>query len=606
MPFAVLIDIDTPTVTWLHASTAPVNKDSTINDSLQVSDNVGNLIVNFQSADGGDTLITPSYVPDIVAKSNYIVHVSIPGGQVSVDNGVVARFYADDGRNRKTVDMSRQVIRPSLYSDPQVTVGMKWVPLWVTAELNNPSAKQLFNFFATDTAKSHYDNTVARLFRWHPDITNIAAPNNNRWVEYTPELDSVFDFVSGRLMWIKARNDGIAMNFGPAVTMPQSAPVVVPLFANNQFTDFALPFKYNMCVGDIIAATHDSDSLADAAIDIYYWYKDTKTGNYSTQILFGPKMAIQFQDSSQVMSASDVVFSAVNHTNRVVKLVIPPISTNMSKYASTKNTTAGAKRATVGGNGLWAVKVLPRSGDSSVLSSVYCGYTPKRSDSKIVYPVSPSFDGTGVCVYDEQTGKLCGHKMLGDITNGGCSYLLAFNNGLPTAQTLSIALERTGAIPSTMKTAVYDIQTGEIVMVGQSATATVSVPVEGNGREYRWLFVGDAHYISSGARLNASAKLALTSVYPNPVRRFAHLLYTLPFGTVSSVDFTVLDIMGRTVWHKNLKEQSIFGGRRDYVWYGTGESGRRVAAGVYVLRMAANDLKGRNVGAIDRRITVIP
>jgi PKD repeat protein len=596
MPMAALIDTQPPQLTPVNPSTAPVSATASLTNTIAISDNVGNIKWTFLSAKGGDKLAVDT--TDTLTKGFDTVGKKIPSAHITADNGVVASFIVDDGRNSKAVDLSRQVIRAQ--SDPESTPVMNWFPLRVTAVLKNPAAKQLLKFIDTTSKTPTYDNRYVRLFRWHPDSLNIT--NTDHWREYTQAPDSVFDFISGRLMWIKTRK-AVSLNFDSAVTMPQTVPVVVPLFDNNQYTDFASPYLYDMCIGDIIKATGDTCDTCAKGLRFNAWVNTN--GKYSFQVFFDPTLGKV--DSSSVLpylQNSIGGFSVLNPTGKMVKLVFPPISTSLSKYASTK--PVNAKRAVTGGTGLWAVKVLPKTADSSVLSAVYCGYTPKRSDSKIVYPVSPSFDGTGVCVYDAKTGVLCGHKMLGDITDGGCSYLLAFNNGLPTAQTLSIALERTGAIPSTMKTAVFNIQTGELAMVAPGATATVSVPVEGNSREYRWLFVGDAHYISSAARLNASAKLALTSVYPNPVRRFAHLLYTLPFGTVASVDFTVLDIMGRTVWHKNIKEQSIFGGRRDYVWYGTGETGRRVAAGVYVLRMTANDPKGKNVGAIDRRITVIP
>jgi hypothetical protein len=264
-----------------------------------------------------------------------------------------------------------------------------------------------------------------------------------------------------------------------------------------------------------------------------------------------------------------------------------------------------AKSRTGGEGNRWAIKVLPKTADGAVLTSVYCGYSAKQSDSKIFFPVAPSFDGIGVSVLDEKSGMNFGHKMVSTINGGGCSYLLMFSNDSKTAQTISFTLESAGAFPSAMKTAAYNSLTGETVAIGTGG-GELSVPVDGESREYRWLFVGNAQYLASASRDHLGAKLALTSVYPNPVRRFAHLLYTLPFGRVATVDFTVLDIMGRTVWHKSLKELSALGGRRDYVWYGTATNGRRVAAGVYVLKMVAGDSKGKAVGVFDRRLTVLP
>jgi hypothetical protein len=297
-------------------------------------------------------------------------------------------------------------------------------------------------------------------------------------------------------------------------------------------------------------------------------------------------------------TGDNVGFTIYNPSASVEKLVIPPISENMPAFGG-----ANLKSAARTGHDAWAMKILPKIADGAALTSVYCGYTANRSDSRIFYPVPPSFDGTGVSVVDEKSGRVCGHKMSGDLAGGGCSYLLMFSNGSPSAQTIQCTLERTGSFPAAIKTVVYNSQTGETVDMGIEG---LSVPVEGDSREYRWLFAGDAQYVASAARGHAGAKLALTNVYPNPVRRFTHVLYTLPFGRVARVDFTVLDIMGRTVWHESVRETTVSGGRRDYVWYGCRTNGRRVAAGVYVLKMVAADAKGRGVGVFERRLTVLP
>ena len=591
MPFAALIDTMRPFVKVVDMSTAPVKKNDTVNYTVQVSDNVGNLMWSFQSTKGGDPYSRGNSVGKTLTNGIDTARVSIDTGLVGDENGVLARFICFDGRFSDTIDLSRQVVRQ--ISDAGVTTALNWVPLRVTGVLDSPQAKRLLHFVDTTAVPPKYDDRYVRLFRRYPYASNIGE--KNRWLEYTNAPDSVFDFVSGRLMWIKTRAS-VKLDFGRAVTMPQTVPVTVPLFAH-EWTDFALPYRYNMHVGDIIAATRDSGSYADS-IQIYGWFTG-KNGLYTTQTFY--LRNVQDNPATVMSYVGDTVgFSVFNQTGRVVKLVIPPISEFMSAYT---DTSVKAKKASDTGNNRWAIKVLPKTADGSMLTSVYCGYSANRSEGKTFYPVAPSFATAGVCVYDDKSGMICGHKIVSDMSGGGCSYLLMFSNGSATAQAVSFTLERTGAFPSAMTTASFNPFTGETVAVGSGA---LSVPIDGEGSEYRWLFVGDAQYILSAARAHASAKLALTSVYPNPVRRFAHLLYTLPFGKVASVDFTVLDIMGRTIWHKNIKETSILGGRRDYVWYGTAANGRRVAAGVYVLTMTANDAKNRPAGIFDRRLTVLP
>ena len=594
MPFAALIDTMRPKVT-IDTSTTPVNKGAVVPYTVNVSDNVGNLRWKFQYTSGGTPYSILNEVDSTLTNGNYSGVLSIPNNYTGDDNGALARFITDDGTFKDTLDLSRQVIR--LKSDARVTSAMKWVPLRVTAVLDSPQAQRLLKF--VDSTNPVYDNAYVRLFRWYPNASNIGIPD--RWAEYTAAPatapDNVFDFISGRLMWIKTRQS-VVLDFGRAVTMPQTAPTMVPLNAR-EYTDFALPYRYNMRVGDILDATRASGVNADT-LQIYSWVEDS-TGRFGAQQFYLSSIPGENSPGGLMSCVGDAVgFTVFNPLGSVVNLVMPPISDLMSSYSSVK-----AKSATGTPVNRWAVKVLPKTAEGAVLTPVYCGYTTSRSEGKIVYPVAPGFDGIGVSVVDENSGATYGDKMLSATTGGGCSYLLVFNNDATTARTISISLERAGAFPSTMKMVAYDVTTGETKDISQVGTG-LSVPVEAEGREYRWLLVGTAQYIATAVREHPGVKLALTNVYPNPVRRFAHLLYTLPFGQVANVDFTVLDIMGRTIWHKSIKESSVIGGRRDFVWYGTGMNGRRVAAGVYVLKMTALNAKGKSIGDFDRRLTVLP
>jgi hypothetical protein len=196
-----------------------------------------------------------------------------------------------------------------------------------------------------------------------------------------------------------------------------------------------------------------------------------------------------------------------------------------------------------------------------------------------------------------------GHTIVHDVKDRGGAFLLMFSNNAEGARTVRFSLERLGEFSPGILTVVYNAVAEETAAV---TTGEVAVAVDGGSTEYRWLFVGDANYIAAAVHQRAGMKLALTNVYPNPVRRFVHLQYTLPFARVASVEFTICDMMGRQVWKKSIREESVLGGRRDFVWYSTGMNGRRVAAGVYILKMAAFDAKGKNVGLFDRRLTVMP
>jgi hypothetical protein len=100
--------------------------------------------------------------------------------------------------------------------------------------------------------------------------------------------------------------------------------------------------------------------------------------------------------------------------------------------------------------------------------------------------------------------------------------------------------------------------------------------------------------------------LALERVYPNPVRSMVHLRYSVPFARVGRVEFSILDISGRRLWRRSLAETDVSGGSRECLWNGTTVGGKRVAAGVYIVKMSAFDHKEKQIGAFERRITVLP
>jgi flagellar hook assembly protein FlgD len=84
-----------------------------------------------------------------------------------------------------------------------------------------------------------------------------------------------------------------------------------------------------------------------------------------------------------------------------------------------------------------------------------------------------------------------------------------------------------------------------------------------------------------------------------------HLRYTLPFAGVSKVDFTIVDIRGRVVWQKTIRERSVVGGGRSCVWNGASTTGQRIASGLYVIKMTAYNLKHKPFASFDERITVL-
>jgi len=77
--------------------------------------------------------------------------------------------------------------------------------------------------------------------------------------------------------------------------------------------------------------------------------------------------------------------------------------------------------------------------------------------------------------------------------------------------------------------------------------------------------------------------LVMLRIAPNPAGGPVSLAYTIPED--GSVKLEVFDIAGRRV--RTLVDRKVRSGRHSFVWNGTDQGGRRVAAGSYLVRFQA-------------------
>ena len=66
-----------------------------------------------------------------------------------------------------------------------------------------------------------------------------------------------------------------------------------------------------------------------------------------------------------------------------------------------------------------------------------------------------------------------------------------------------------------------------------------------------------------------------------------------------------MDISGRTVWSKSIKDESVLGGSREFLWNGTSNGGERAGEGLYIIRMTSFDANGKLKGSFYHRIMVL-
>ena len=243
-----------------------------------------------------------------------------------------------------------------------------WTPLSTTTILDTQDTKNVLTLFE-DKGVWRYDDTKARLFRWLPTPGNEKSAS--KWVEYSDNGASQFRFERGNLMWIKTK-DPADVTFGRGITPSLKLPFTLPLAPGN-WTDFALPFNFDITLGDIFSATK---TPAADSLQFYVWQKD-KTGRYRSDAIFINAIN-SLSNFLTVLSATDTPgFSVYNPAKDTVVLVVPPLPQAMSKIALSKKAAA---------SGNWALRVITTLADGTALSSVYCGYEKIKAAGVSYYP----------------------------------------------------------------------------------------------------------------------------------------------------------------------------------------------------------------------------
>jgi hypothetical protein len=250
----------------------------------------------------------------------------------------------------------------------------------------------------------------------------------------------------------------------------------------------------------------------------------------------------------------------------------------------------------------WAVSVVPHLSDGSALTSVLCGYTQAKGAAMSYFPVLPSFSQEHVCVYDNTGKKLYGDALSHATSGGGCMYPLAFVNDGQEQSRITYHVEELTALPTGFLAKALNQQTGKY---DDFSTKDAAVTVAAGGREYRLLVVGSPAYLAKMAIVMKTGTLQLIGMSPSPLGTMVRIRYNIPGGGVSSVKFSIYDILGRIVWHATTNEEGSQG-MREITWDGRSLDKRRVAPGMYVVRMEALDENMKTSGIFEKRMTYLP
>ena len=598
LPFIAMIDTMKPQVQVVPVETdleSPVLSGQDIPCSFSVADNISNVKCRIEYAKGGSSYDDGNHTDTVLSSPTDTIHSTIIGDFVSADNGLRAHLIVSDGVHIDTMDISRRVIRATS-SDPVSTDPKNWCPLSVTAYLDSPAVKKALKVFAVNGAW-HYDPVQFRLFRY-ANAGN--GPNDsNKYIEYSDATDSLFTFYPGRLIWIKTlvtRN----IDFGGGTTPSLKQPDTLNLQPKT-WSDIALPYKFNIRIGDIIDATDSAGQPGDSLQ--YYFWKYTKNPapnhpQYMTWPLYVDSSWNQTGNTALANRADSVVAigSIYNPLSFPVKLIVPPMPTSLSKIQA----TLGKKKETLKG---WSMGIGARTKDGAVLNTVYCGYINGKGLARY-YPLPPSFDNITISVLDGQKRRFAHALTHGNWDkDGGASFPFEFTNTSGSPQEIDLAAVTYGNVPGgNVRIALFDPATGTMSETGKG----MCVVVGNNTREFREIVVGSDAYLAKVKLTGTNFRLALVGAYPNPFRRSLRIQYSIPDNSVRQLDFSIVDLSGREIWKAVLKSDALVSGPGALSWDGRGRDKRPTASGLFVVRMTAIDLNGKTSGVFEKRITFMP
>ena len=370
------------------------------------------------------------------------------------------------------------------------------------------------------------------------------------------------------MLWVKTRQQ-TSLDFGRAITPPLTQPYPIRLNPRG-WTDFALPFKFDVLIGDVLASTEASGQRADS-LQWYRWTPNEKKMYFPDPIAIPGFHAInQFHGgaSYEIISKETTAYVLYNPLPDTITLLIPPVPVPLSIF-STRG--MNKKAAAAGG---WTLRISGRTSDLATLGPVYCGFTEGKPGVSY-FSAPPRLGASALRVCDEH-GQLSGHALVhGDLDRGGTAFDLAFVNYGGAPETMEYAVEPIGQLPVGFKIMTVDPRTGRC----ESTQNSLTVTVDAENSAHRRIAVGDKEYLANYTRTFAAWRFGLLGVFPNPFGSRIRIRYSLPEKGLRAMHLSIVSVFGRVVFEKTFLG-AMESGIHETVWDATDKGHQPVGTGM--------------------------
>ncbi|MDR2694157.1 MAG: autotransporter-associated beta strand repeat-containing protein [Chitinispirillales bacterium] len=559
--------------------------------------NVGNFRVNLLTGPAKDSTVLDSarisYDIEKGITRNFTFSIGPEVVENSVNFGVLAFIIVNNGSGDTAINISYRVKsnRYGGFTAPApLKDNKKWFPFAAQVELVNDSIKTPLEktlYKGEDRIGVH--DTLYRLFRYNKTEADRVG-NASGWIEYSPNNnDGLFAMKPARLMWFKTSVPGAIFDFGAATSISLRDVFEITL-PPNQWTDLVLPFRFDVCLGDV------KDAMADEWSNLEFYRWEGGNPKFLAKVLNSPTADY---DSVQLKGNAEPFTVFNKNTSRSVTLRIPPIPARLSSHYKAVNgrragtlakTTAGAQYGT---GGTWHY-TLHTTADGYEVSDVFVGYYA----TEWAFAVPPSFGDESVVLVGDDGAEM-GHHF-GPSIAGGRTYKLRFYNDGRQRTAFKFSATPSANIPFGARVTFVRASTGEILGGGSNSNSEYGITVAGMSHEDVFMIVGNSGYRAKAASVNAGAKFTVGRINVNMSARSALISYYIPESGINQVEVSIYDIKGRQVWRTSQTAKAAAWNTVE--WRSRGSRWGTASTGLYIVRIKAMGAGGRPVGAATKRI----